>query len=254
MNTTTQQMYDIIAPYYRKHSQTKIKYLQAVDHFILKNFPKKSKSLLDIGSGDGIRAMNLAKNMGIKTIHLSDISNKMIQLCKKLKPTKVWHINAYQIPTHNYSFDVILCLWNVLGHIENNEKRIKALKKMALLLSKKGVIFLDVNNRYNAVNYGWFNTFIKILIDFFWFNEKRGNVNFTWKIDNKIISAKGHLFTPIEIENIIKAAGLSIVKKATVNYENGSFSTSFLKGQLLYMLKNNLSDRYELESNLGTNF
>jgi 2-polyprenyl-3-methyl-5-hydroxy-6-metoxy-1,4-benzoquinol methylase len=71
-------------------------------------------------------------------------------------------------------FDAILCLWNVLGHIESNQKRLTALKNMKGLLSPKGTIFIDVNNRYNANSYGYFRTLGRLLFDVIHPPKKRG--------------------------------------------------------------------------------
>ena len=45
-------------------------------------------------------------------------------------------------------FDIITCLWNVLGHIFPFARRIEVLRKFARLLSPQGKLFIDVSHRY----------------------------------------------------------------------------------------------------------
>ena len=52
------------------------------------------------------------------------------------------------------TFDVITCLWNVLGHVREFENRVRAMRAMKKLLSPEGRCFIDVNHRYNARAYG----------------------------------------------------------------------------------------------------
>ena len=58
-------------------------------------------------------------------------------------------VAAEDLPA-NERFDVITCLWNVLGSVVDSDRRLRALKKMGSLLTEHGRLFVDVNNRYNA--------------------------------------------------------------------------------------------------------
>lgn len=229
--------YDRFAPFYRDYSVKKANYLNTIDNLVLKNIPHDATKLLDVGAGDGKRAMNIAKKSGITNIILSEPSHEMAKKCHELKPTAVWQTSAEKLPGKNYSFDVILCLWNVLGHIEKKENRMIAVSKMRDLLNNNGILFLDVNNRHNASSYGWIKIFFRILVDFLSPDEKRGDVEINWKIKNQTITAMGHLFTPNEIEEIILKNKLRIIKRIPVDYQTGKIKKSTLYGQLLYILK-----------------
>jgi len=233
----TSKIYDAIAPMYREYSKKRSKYLKAIDKLVIDNIPDDAASLLDVGAGDGIRGMLIAKEKKINYVVLSDLSEEMVKKCIKLSPSEIWHTYAENLPHSDKKFDVILCLWNVFGHIENREKRILALTKMAKLLSKNGEIFLDVNNRHNVTSYGWVRCSYRRIIDFIWPNEQRGDAIFNWTIGNRVIESKGHLFTPQEINSIISICNLKIVKKFSVNYTNGLISKSDIKGQLFFILK-----------------
>lgn len=236
VNENTADIYNALAPYYQEYSQKKSAYLQTVDQYILSQIPSGANSLLDVGAGDGIRGMNLANQNGIGRTVLCDPSPEMAEMCKKLNPTEVWQAAAEELPDTNEAFDVIICLWNVLGHLADRQARVKALRAVKKSLSSDGVLFLDVNNRHNAPAYGRLKVFGRILIDFLKPDENRGNTEFQWEISGKSFPAMGHLFNPKEIEGIIKESGLMIIERVVVNYANGNISKLPWLGQLLYKI------------------
>lgn len=237
MNNQISNSYDSFAPYYRQYAQKKLAYLKTIDNIIVQNVPLNAKRLLDVGAGDGERGMVLARKIGVNEIILSDSSLAMVQKCKQLNPADVWHTSAEDLPQINDKFDIILCLWNVLGHIENRNSRLQALGKIKNLLSNNSLLFLDVNNRHNASSYGWIKVIFRILIDFILPDDRRGDVNIAWQLEDRVLTSKGHLFTPREVENIILQSGLKIIKRIPVNYKTGEIKKSSLQGQLLYILK-----------------
>lgn len=236
MSQNSNEIYNALAPYYREYSEKKAEYINSVNKYIIDNIPDDAASLLDIGAGDGIRGMYIAEQKKIKYVTLCEPSKEMIARCKELHTSRLWQHAAEDLPECNEKFDVIICLWNVLGHLSHRQARIKALKGINRLLADTGVFFFDVNNRHNASAYGWLNIIGRIFIDFVSPDESRGDATFEWKIGNIIFPAKGHLFTPAEIESLIRESGLKIKKRITVDYSTGKQSKSLLKGQLLYQL------------------
>jgi 2-polyprenyl-3-methyl-5-hydroxy-6-metoxy-1,4-benzoquinol methylase len=232
----TSEIYDSMAPLYREYSERKSNYIRAIDRLIVDNIVYPANSLLDVGAGDGIRGMNIAKEKNIKYTVLSDISEEMSIRYKDLSPSDIWHYSADNLPDSEHKFDVILCLWNVPVHIENKAKRLTALNKMRALLSDKGSLFIDVNNRHNAVSYGWFKVFYRIIIDKILPNENRGDTYFKWNIGNKVINAMGHLFTPDEVRTLFNNCNFDIKKMFAVNYNTGEICSSNCKGQLFFIL------------------
>ena len=105
----------------------------------------------------------------------------MRKLCRQGTQAVIWPLRAEELPEVEDRFSVITCLWNVLGHVETNQKRLTALTRMRRLLSDDGVIFIDVNNRYNAVNYGVLPTIGRMLYDFIAPAETNGNAQVTWR-------------------------------------------------------------------------
>jgi 2-polyprenyl-3-methyl-5-hydroxy-6-metoxy-1,4-benzoquinol methylase len=236
MSSSSADLYDALAPHYREYANKKTAYLTAVDRLLLEYAPSKPESMLDVGSGDGVRAMTLARQLGIATIVLSDSSAEMAERCRMLAPSEVWQTAAEDLLETEKRFDVITSLWNVLGHLPGRASRAKALIRMKSLLSDRGMIFFDVNNRHNAAAYGWFRVFGRIVIDAVLPDERRGDASFDWKIGDKVFPAMGHLFTPREIEGIIRESGLRIRERMVVDYTTGKTSRSPLRGQLVYMV------------------
>jgi SAM-dependent methyltransferase len=230
--------YDAMAPFYREIAERRTAYLAAVDRFVIEHAPKHPTALLDIGSGDGVRGMALAKELRIGTVVLADSSREMIARCKLLNPSETWLCQAQDLPKTELRFDLILCLWNVLGHLPDRVSRVKALGAMRDLLTPDGTIFFDVNNRQNARNYGRWRVLGRIVVDAVAPDERRGDETFEWKIGGHAFPAMGHLFTPAEVQRIICDSGMRIVRQVAVDYATGEVSRSRWGGQLVYELGN----------------
>lgn len=230
--------YDLMAPHYREYAEKKSAYMTGVDDFILSNLPEHIESLLDVGAGDGIRGMALAGKIGVDKVILCEPSEKMAEFCKQLNPSDVWQCRADELPIPSeMHFDIITCLWNVMGHIPDYEARVASLKSMARMLATGGRIFMDVNNRHNANAYGFWTVSVRRFLDCIKPDYKRGDVKFEWDINGQKIPASGHLFTVAEMRGIIKDAGLRIVKTVAVDYLNGAISNDITKGQMVFVLE-----------------
>src|SRR5882762_1286081 len=144
--------YDFVAPGYRELSERRRAYLDAVDAEILRLVPKGGASLIDVGAGDGRRALQIAKQAGITRVVLVEPSEGM----KKLIPlgVEVWNERVEALRETSQRFDLVLCLWNVLGHVASREWRVEALRNLTRVRSAGGLIFLDVMNRYNVAECG----------------------------------------------------------------------------------------------------
>jgi SAM-dependent methyltransferase len=237
LTSRSEDIYDALAPHYREYSEKKSLYLKAVDKYIVDRVSSGKRSLLDVGAGDGIRGMDIARQCGIGYTVLCEPSAEMVKKCEQLKPSQIWQTTAENLPDSDKKFDVALCLWNVLGHLPNRSARVQALARIRELLTEDGMLFFDVNNRHNASSYGMLEVLKRTAIDFVSFDEKRGDASFDWKIGDKVFPAMGHLFTPKEIEDIIKESGLKIKDRVSVNYASGAVSKQPWRGQLLYRIE-----------------
>ncbi len=219
--------YDRIAPSFARLSEQRRAYLAAVEQLIVSSIPPSSRSLLDIGAGDGVRALRIAQGAGLKEIVLLEPSAAM----RKNWPTGVteWAMRAEDLHAQEGRFDAITCLWNVLGHIFPASARSEVLRQCARLLAPGGRIFVDVSHRYNAVHYGWLRTGWRFL---------RGgsrDVMVHWQPEG--VSTAGHVFTGREFVDLCNTAGVLIERRIVVDYATGAVHKWTFQGNLLYMLR-----------------
>ena len=235
------KLYDKFAPYYRSYSTKKREYLDSVDSLIVQDVTFKIFSMLDVGSGDGIRACKVFKNLKGKKLTLIDNSPKMIALSKKIKGANVYLVDISSQDTSHLKekFELITCLWNVFGHINTYKKRLAALRNMKKLLKEGGVIVCDVNNRYNLTYYGA-KIFAKNLFrDIITPSTKNGDVITNLKMSKKVsVPYFCHFFSAFEFDKMAKTVGLSIIKKYYIKYKTGNIEKNFFRGQIVYFLTN----------------
>jgi len=237
-NSGLESSYGLLAPYFRAYSQKRAVYLNAVDQIICQRILPDARSLLDVGAGDGFRAAKLSASRSLSYLVLAEPSEEMLSYCRQQPADEVWPVAAEDLPYVNQRFDVITCLWNVLGLIESQAKRLEALHKMRSLLSHRGQLFLDVNNRYNARTYGWLPALGRVFYDLLSPSDTNGDVSFTWRIGERHIHSYGHVFRPVEVSRLIEDAGLAINQRHVIDYQTGKHRRFTFEGQLLYELIN----------------
>lgn len=236
-HTNTLKAYDAIAPLYAEYSGKYSNYLNAVDRLVIDRLAPNMR-LLDVGAGDGRRLKTICDHHGLTDVVAVEPSTEMAALCRKTTGFTVHPLCGEALGEMDEApFDAITALWNVFGHMEHAAARLQALQNMARKLKPGGIIMLDVNNRHNRLAYGQVNVLIRRIIDMLWFDEKRGNASYEWKIGGQTFPATGHLFTPREIERLCTQAGLRVAERWSVNYATGALSASPFDGQLFYVLK-----------------
>ena len=227
--------YDRIAPIFQELSHGRSAFLDAVDNQIVSRVPKQAKSLLDIGAGDGRRALKIAQASGIREIVLAEPSSAMRALIPDGFET--WDATIQDLPRGGQRFDCILCLWNVLGHVPSSEQRLVALKNLAQRCSDSGVIFLDVLNRYNIPELGIATVAGRWLRDTLLPSENNGDVNVTWNAHGDVVHTQGHVFTAKEMDRLFEAAGLSVTERIVLDYRTGQRRRWMTSGNPLYVLR-----------------
>jgi SAM-dependent methyltransferase len=229
--------YDRIAPEYSAFSERRKAYLRAVEDLIVSRIREGAGSLLDVGAGDGSRAMRIAAAAAIKRVVLVEPSLGMSQDV----PTtaELWRIRAEVLNPDTISerFDVVTCLWNSLGHVVGHECRRRALSNIALLLTPTGKMFLDLNHRYNARSYGLTATSARWLKDALTYDLSHGDVTASWRVGGSCVSTYGHVFTHGEIMRLAQSAGLQLESRIVLDYENGSVRRWSWLGNLLYIFR-----------------
>ncbi|HUB83839.1 MAG TPA: methyltransferase domain-containing protein [Bryobacteraceae bacterium] len=219
--------YGRMADSFARISELRRPYLQAVERLIVQAIPKGSSSLLDIGAGDGRRAIAIAQAAALKNVILLEPSAEMRK--NWLAGVTAWPMRAEELRTQSGAFDVITCLWNVLGHIFPASARGDVLRQSARLLARGGRMFADVSHRYNASHYGFWPTAWRFL------RGGSGDVIVTWREQG--IATAGHVFRHREFAELCRTAGLEVERRFVLDYATGALRRWSWQGHLLYVLR-----------------
>lgn len=235
-------IYKAFAPYYRHFSEKKSNYIVKVDDLILTNLPTECKTILDVGCGDGVRGKRLFERIRGSEILMIDSCPEMSNLAKKFELKPKISVVALDIAEPESlggipkgHFDIVLCLWNVLGHITDPHKRCSAIRNMADSLRPGGRILMDVSNRYNVAYYGLKIVAGNIIRDIVSPNPNNGTIFYKIRVtDNKEIDSYCHFFTPDEIPKLLSSLNLKIIKIIYVNYKTGKLARPW-SGHIFYV-------------------
>ena len=228
--------YDELAPYYVEYARTRAVYCDAVDRRVLEWAPAVPAAMLDVGSGDGGRAVRLAAELSATRLVLCDPSPRMAERCRSHPGPEVWSVAAEDLPGGPGEFDLVTCLWNVLGSVEGAARRAEALRRIRARLSARGRIVLDVHNRYNAVTAGAGSVLVRVVRDVVNPSESNGSVEFAWQVAGESIASSGYLFTPRQMQRMFEDVGLVVVRRAFVDYDTGAPRGPWT-GQMLFCLE-----------------
>jgi len=218
-------------------------YLRGIERLIVSRISSNAKALLDVGAGDGSRAMRIASEAGVPDVVLVEPSKEMSAAAQG--SAEVWNVRAEEMGDHwrigrdgqASHFDVITCLWNVLGHVRGIENRVRAMRAMNDLLAPTGRCFVDVTHRYNLRSYGVFPTAARFLRDAVSYKDINADVVASWNIGSESIRTYGHVFTDREIRRLARSAGLEVEERIVVDYDSGKIRRFAFAGNLLYVLR-----------------
>jgi SAM-dependent methyltransferase len=229
--------YDRLAVEYPAFAERRGSYLRAVEGLIVSRIPAGSGSLLDVGAGDGSRALRITAPTGISRVVLVEPSSGMSRHVPSA--AELWQLRAEDLDPDAISerFDTVICLWNTLGHVPGDQNRRRAVSSMAQLLSPSGKLFLDVNNRCNIRSYGFTTTCTRWLKDTVLPDPRNGDVTAKWTVGGTCVSTYGHVFTHREVIRLAQSAGLQLEGRIVVDYENGSVRRLPWLGNLLYIFR-----------------
>jgi SAM-dependent methyltransferase len=234
--------YDAIAASYNQIAARRGPYLDGIDRLITQLIPEGSRSLLDIGAGDGRRSLLLAASRDVNTVVLVEPSAAMRagHPCGR-SGVESLPLRAEDLHQLEPGFDVIVCLWNVLGHVATRAARVEVLRQCGRLLTPRGRIFIDLSHRYNARHYGLATTAARYVGDHLWPRETRGDVVVAWHDGAEPIRTFGHVFTGPEVSGMCRAAGLDVERRFVVDYATGLEQRHAWQGHLLYVLRHSMA-------------
>ena len=227
---SSKEYYDSIAKIYNIQSNEKLSFLNAIDNLIIEKMKgHPNLNYLDIGSGDGRRALKISNSLKPSKLSLIEDSNGMLKLIDDKKV--ILHEISFFEFNSNEKYDLITCLWNVLGHFPSKNHRLEFFFKIDKLLSNNGILFFDVNNRYNISHYGFENVMNNLVIDRC---DNEGNGWFT--LENEDAVTNVYIHNPFDIEEYLNGTTLQLIDTFFVNYETGKLEKTFFEGQLLYVI------------------
>jgi 2-polyprenyl-3-methyl-5-hydroxy-6-metoxy-1,4-benzoquinol methylase len=223
--------YDQIGSVFARIAEKRRSYLDGIDRLVIGEIPAGSRSMLDVGAGDGGRARGIAQARDIAELVLAEPSVAM-----QGGNATAHTMRAEDLHLLHGEFDVITCLWNVLGHVFPSASRLEVFRQFARLVSPQGRIFVDVHHRYNVRHYGAIPTALRFLRDRLRWNETNGDVVVAWDVEEVRCATRGHVFTHREFRSLAQGAGLNIEKRFVVDYAAGERRRWSIEGHLLYAL------------------
>jgi len=231
--------YDQIGPVFARIAEQRRSYLDSIDHLVISQIPRGSRSMLDVGAGDGGRARRIAQARDIADLVLVEPSVAMHgnTLGNQASDAKLRTMRAEELHLIDGKFDVVICLWNVLGHIFPAANRLEVLRQFARLVSPQGGIFVDVHHRYNVRHYGAIPTAFRFLHDRLKWKDTSGDIVIAWDVEDVRCITRGHVFTDREFRTLAQEAALNIENRFVVDYATGERRQWSIEGHLLYVLR-----------------
>lgn len=120
---------------------------QEVDYLFRNGFVKEGDRVLDIGCGTGRHAIELAKRGCI--VHGIDFSSAQLEIARK-DAEGVEGVSFEEADALNYraskKYDVVLCLYDVIGSSIEYEDARRVVKAMSHSLKRRGLVVVSVMN------------------------------------------------------------------------------------------------------------
>lgn len=233
--------FDILSEQYDKTSLKRKKYNDSINE-IVKQFIDGDKyyCILDVGCGTGTRARELLKTLDHYEYYGCDISTKMIAKATQNGLSNISYGDVTNLQYENGKFDIVLCLFNVLGYLHHESDILKALSELSRVVKDDGVIFIDVMNQQHVgekLQYKkrYFSHLITTIKSYMFFGKPYGQL-FKLSIDNKQLEGYVRGFRAKEIKRLVSKANLEIIKSHIVGYDSGQIHSDIKKGQIFLAL------------------
>jgi SAM-dependent methyltransferase len=231
---SSREYYDRVATSYDEELRRRADYLAAIDEVVVRWVRSVgARSILDVGCGNGARLQHLLARTGGTGVGIDESPGMVAAARARGVDAHVIDIAAApgRVPLPPRGFDVVLALWNVLGHLDGPQRRLRALEHMRALLARGGLIIFDVNNRYNAAQYGWRRVAWNVARDLLG-DRPGGDFVARRTVGDTDIATVSHVFCPGEILHLCREAGLHPRSVDFVDYNRGSFARSQWTGQV----------------------
>lgn len=226
--------YDSVVPHFRDMSAARHAYIQAVNNEVVRCMAEYGAGrFIDVGCGDGIRALELAERTGWQPIGV-DNSSHMVHRARALGlDTMELDFSKPEANIPTPPVQAVTLLWNVLGHVPKT-RRMTLLHNCRNSLTQDGVLIFDVNNSLNVRQYGLRNVIrngFRILVKS---NEYTGDYLIS-SPDHSNVRTISHIFHVNEIKNMLDASGFDHRIKY-IDYQTGNVTTP-LQGQMFIVAR-----------------
>jgi SAM-dependent methyltransferase len=234
------KFYDSLSVIYDAELERRAPWVKRVEGLIAGWAAKRgAKSLIDFGCGNGRRALRLMQAANLSGAAI-DVSPGMIDEARRLGVDA--HVMDIASPAFDPAalggrkFDVVICTWNVLGHVEGRGARLQAVKNMRSVMAPGGCIVLDVNNRYNANQYGWAAVLRNLVKDTL--NPERAGDFIANRVNPEGVTMHTfvHVFSRGELRQLCRDAGLTPVEERFLDYDTGEDRTRW-SGQMCFLIE-----------------
>jgi SAM-dependent methyltransferase len=234
------QFYDLLAEVYDAELEGRAPWVLGVEDLVVQWCRTRgSRSLIDVGCGNGRRLERLLRATGLGGAAI-DVSPAMVEHARR-RGIEAFVVDISSSPfdpseLRGRKFDLIICLWSVFGYVRGHEGRRRALQNMRSLMAPGGAIILDVNNRYNLAHYGWRAVVRNMILDGVR-SKKTGDFTVRRKDANgRAIQTLVHIFSRREVVALCRQAGLAPVEFRYLDYDTGEPRTQW-SGQMCVLIE-----------------
>jgi SAM-dependent methyltransferase len=234
------EFYDSLAEIYDAELESRARWVGKVEQLIAGwARDRNARSILDIGAGNGRRVWRLMQATGMGGVAI-DVSPGMIEWARRLgvegHVVDMASKDFESGPLQGRKFDMVICTWNVLGHVEGHAARVQAVRNMRAALAPGGAVVLDVNNRYNVNQYGRRAVLRNVLKDTFRPGTAGDFLAHRSNPKGQTMHTLVHVFSAREIEELCREAGLRVVRKEFLDYTTGEPRTQW-SGQMCFLIE-----------------
>lgn len=223
------EYYDCLVDKYRKISKNRQEYLSGIDQLLIEIIKeKKVRTILDVGTGDGIRLESIRRKISPNiSITAIEPSQKMFRAARQNLSVDVDLLECDLCAVEETKkFHLISALWNVIGHVDDLAAFFK--KVSSVIDESNGVFVFDANNIFNVRQYGissFFKNKITALLG--------KNI---YKYNLKTADAAGYvkLYHLRYIEQLLKLSGFNTVRVAYIDYATGEQTYKYF-GQIFFI-------------------
>ncbi len=229
--------YDHVAREFSDIRKSRQEYLDAVELQIIKTLKTaelRNGKFIDIGCGDGARSLRIAEHTQID-LDAIDSSCAMVELARQ-NGVNAHHQDIVDVMGPEEYYDGVLMLWNVLGHIQAAD-RTTALKNIWKATKSGGMLFIDVNNMFNASQYGAENAQRnRRLVDTNPGDTSIGDFVAAHSIDGSEVATATHVFHTDEVINLLEQVGFIVEEYRYIDYKTGQ-ETDESSGQIFLIAR-----------------